>query len=188
MRDSLIQQIGCPQQIPFVISVVQDQNEILGPSVKIEGCDIGRWCSLNGVSLCERDFSGQLPGNRLRNFTLNCKKVSHIPIVGLRPHVCVGARLDELCVDSEPIADSLNTAFQEMSNAKLLAYLTRVARIFTFIKVRRSATDNFQVGNSCQVRQNFILHAGREVGILLVVAEILEWQHCDALLGNPCKR
>ena len=49
----------------------------------------------------------KLVGDRPCDFTLNRKEIGYIPIVGLRPHVRVGRRLDELRVNSEPIADAL---------------------------------------------------------------------------------
>src|SRR6266496_3420368 len=96
----------------------------------------------------------------------------------------VGARIDKLRIDSEPVADSLHVPFQEMGNAQLLPDLTRVARISALIKVCRSATDNLQLGDSRKVRNDFILNARGEVGVLLIVAEILERQHGDALFGS----
>ena len=49
MRNSLVQQIGRLQQIPFLSSAgIPGQNEIFGAAIKIEGCDIGGWWALNG--------------------------------------------------------------------------------------------------------------------------------------------
>ena len=77
----------------------------------------------------------------------------------------VAARLDELRVNSQPVADSLDVAFQKMRNAQLLPNLTRVPRVSAFVKVRGRATDDLQIGDSCEVRDYFILDAGCEKGV-----------------------
>src|SRR6266545_1957158 len=102
----------------------------------------------------------------ITDVALNCKEVGYSPIIVWRPHVYVAWRLYELCVNSHPVADSLDAPFQNMGDAQLLPDLTRVARISALIKVRGRATDNLQLGNSRQVRSNFILYTGGEVGIL----------------------
>jgi len=61
-----------------------------------------------------------------------------------------------------------------MSNAQLLPDLARVARISALIKIRRGATDNLKVGDPRKVRDNFVLNASCEIGVLLVVAEIIK--------------
>src|SRR5213593_4708279 len=71
-----------------------------------------------------------------------------------------------------------------MSHTQLLADLTRVPRVSAFVKVSGSATDDLQVCNSREVGDYFILDAGCEKGVLLVIAKVIEWQHRDALLSN----
>ena len=71
-----------------------------------------------------------------------------------------------------------------MGNTQLLPDLTRIARISALIKVRRSATDNLEIGDSRKVRSDFILYAGGEIGVLFFVAEIIKRQNRDALFGN----
>ena len=66
----------------------------------------------------------ELASNHLRDFTLNREEIGHIPIIGLRPDMCVGVRVDELRVNSEPVADSLDVSFQKVGDTQLLPDLT----------------------------------------------------------------
>src|SRR5215469_12073036 len=99
----------------------------------------------------------------------------------------IGACLDQLSVDSKPVADSLDVPFQKMGNSQLLADLTRVSRISTFVKVPGRAADDLQVCDSREIGDYFILHANCEKGVLLIIAEIIKRQHCDAFFGDACR-
>src|SRR4030095_12884838 len=99
------------------------------------------------------------------------KHVGQIPIVGVCPPMRVAIGPDELRIDSESIADSLDITFQQMGNAELLPNLARVARIAALIKICRGATDNLEIGNSRQVRRAFILAAdGEKRGLFMLVS------------------
>ena len=92
-------------------------------------------------------------------------------------------RAKELNYHTNWIARSLVTR-RTFTIGLLLPDFTQVPRISALIKVCRSATDNLEIGDSRQVRHDFILDADSEIGILLVIAQILERQHGDALLGD----
>ena len=144
--------------------------KIFRAAIDIKRVKIGSRRSLDGPFFRLRDFSVKLVGDRPRDFTLNREEIGYIPIVSLRPHVCVGRRLDELRVNPEPVADSLNATFQKMGNTELLADLTRVPRIPAFVKVRRCTTDDLQVCDSPEVGDYFILDASCEEGVLPIIA------------------
>ena len=162
--------------------------KIFRAAIEIKRVKISSRRSLDGPFFRLGDFSVKLVGDRPSDFTLNRKEIGYIPIVSLRPHVRVGRRFDELRINSEPIADALDAAFQKMGDAQLLSDLTRVARISAFIKVRRRAADNLEVGDSRKVGGDFILHADGEKRVLLIVAKIIKRQHGDALFGNRRQR
>src|SRR5712692_371015 len=71
-----------------------------------------------------------------------------------------------------------------MSDAELLTDLAQVALPASFILHDRSAADHFQVRDLCQVGQNFVLHAVGEIGVLLFIAQVVEWKHSNALRGD----
>ena len=119
---------------------------------------------------------------------MNREDICHIAIVGLRPDVRIGARVDQLRVQSHSIADALHVTLQKMRHAELLTDLARVPRVSTLIEARGSATDHLEVCDLCEIGKNFILHAGREVGVLFVVSQVLERQHRDAFFGDGIVR
>src|SRR5215471_3267759 len=98
----------------------------------------------------------------------------------------IGARVDQLGVNSKPVADSLDVAFQKMGNSQLLADLTRVSRISAFVKVPGRATDDLEVCDSREVGDYFILDTYCEKCVLLIVAKIVKRQHRDALFRDLC--
>ena len=61
------------------------------------------------------------------DLTLNGEHIRQIAIVGLRPEVRVGSRVDQLRVDADTVAVALHAAFKHMGNAELLADLAQVA-------------------------------------------------------------
>ena len=129
----------------------------------------------NGVAFARGKFRLKLVGDRFRDLTLNREYVVEWTIVDLRPKMPVSACIDELRVHSHFPAGALHAAFEQMSDAELLADLRQVALRATFILHDRSAADHFQVRDLRQVGQDFILHAVCEIGVLLVIAQVVEW-------------
>ena len=84
-----------------------------------------------------RDFFG--------NLTLNGEHVRQIAIVGLRPEMRIGPRVDQLRVDADTVASALHAAFKHMGDAELLPDLAQVAFASGLVLHDRSATDHFQV-------------------------------------------
>src|SRR6202048_1955444 len=58
----------------------------------------------DGGFLARRNLSLELIGDCLTDFTLDSEDVGQIPIVGLRPKMRIGAPVNELGVDADPIA------------------------------------------------------------------------------------
>ena len=50
--------------------------------------------------------------------------------------------------------------------------------------LRRCARNDFQVRHLGQAREDFVLDAFAKIGVRLVVAQVVEWQDGDALVGN----
>ncbi len=85
-------------------------------------------------------------------------------------------RVDQLRVHPHFAAHALHAAFQQIRDAKLLTDLSQIARRAAPVLEDRSAADDLQIRDFCQISENLILHAIREVGVLLVVAEVFERQ------------
>ena len=120
-------------------------------------------------------------GDRLGDFTLEDEDVGDLAIVGLRPKMRVSARVDQLGVDAQMLAGTLDAAFEQMRDSELPADFVGVTRAARLVKIRRSAADYFEVSDFRQIRQNLLLDAGREVGVLRLGAKIFEWENGDAL-------
>src|SRR5438552_14663945 len=96
----------------------------------------------------------------------------------------VGSGIDQLSTHADTTAGSLNGSFQNMRNTQSRSDLAKVVLSTVFVLHHRRATDDFEISNLGQVHQNLILNAISEVSVLLVITEVLEWEHVDALLWN----
>ncbi len=75
----------------------------------------------------------------------------------------VGAGVDQLGDHSHPCTRALHTAFQHVRHAERSADFAQVVRDSAFILHDRGAADHFQVRDPGEMRQDFILHAFREI-------------------------
>ena len=110
-RYGLVQQISCLQQFRSRGTAKACQKKIFGLRVKIEGGDVGRRRTFDCVLFAWREFRLKLVGNRLCNLTLNREYVRKIAVIGLRPDLPVGSRIDELRIDPHAVASTLNASF-----------------------------------------------------------------------------
>ena len=89
--------------------------------------------------------------------------------------------IDELHVNPHAIAFPAHTSFQNGADVEGFADLARIMRL-PAIRHDRGARDHFQVADLGQVRQEIVLDAVSEIGVLRVVAEIRERQDGDRFL------
>src|SRR5262245_36912397 len=95
MCDSLIQQLGRPQQICFRGRGKADiQKKTPGAGVEIESDEIEGGRALDGQFLSGRDFGIEVLDDFLRDFTLAREHLFQIAIILLRPDVRIRARVD----------------------------------------------------------------------------------------------
>src|SRR5207253_1718308 len=71
-----------------------------------------------------------------------------------------------------------------MRNTELLGDLAQIAHDSALVLHHRCAADDFEVGNLSKVGKNLILYTISEVSVLFIIAQVLEGQHGDALLGT----
>ena len=152
--------------------------------IEIAGNQVVGWRFADGSFLAFRYFHLELISDRLSDFTLDGKDISHVAVVGLRPEMGIGAGVDKLCVDAQMIARRLDAAFQEMCDAELLTDLPRVSKFAGFVRAGRGAANHFEIGDFGQIGENFILDARRKVGVLFVVAQVLEGQSAMLFSGT----
>src|SRR6266851_643948 len=182
--DSLIQQIDRGQQNCLATFNACPQKKIFGAGVEIERGDVARWGTFNRLLFSWRKFYLQLFRNRLCDVALNGECVRELTIVSLPPEMPAVVRIDQLRVHAYTIGGPLNASSHHVGYAELAAYLAQIARDPTFVLHNARATDHFQIGDFCEIGQNFVLHAIGKMGALLVVTEILERQDGDTLFGD----
>src|SRR5215472_4166292 len=93
----------------------------------------------------------------------------------------VGIGVDQLDVHSDAIAGTTDTALENRRNTKSLSDVANIWRVTT-ITHDRCARDHFQITNLRQVREDVVLHAIREVRVLLLIAQVFKWQHRNRLI------
>src|SRR5438477_385874 len=126
----------------------------------------------------------ELVSNRLCDLALNGEDIREIAIVSLRPKMRVIACIDQLRINAHAIGCALHAALEHMRHSKLFADFAQIAFYAALIMHHARAADHLQVGDLRQVSEYFVLHTIGEIGVLLLVAEILERQYRDAFLGN----
>ena len=165
---SLIQQIDCLQPIRFRRATERRrQKEIVGTRVKIERDEVGGWLALNGQFLSSCDFGVQSFGDSLRNLALDGEQIIQITVVLLGPNVRVGARVDQLRIQVNPITAPACASFQHVRYAKRIADLAHIS--FTAIFHHAGPADHFEIGDLRQLGQNVVLHTIGEDGVFFLV-------------------
>ena len=104
----------------------------------------------------------------LRNLTLDCENIIHVPIVLLCPNVGVSARINQLSVHAHFAAGPLNTAFENMRHAKRVPNLTSVPH--ATVRHDARAANDLQVSDFRQLGQNVVLNTIGKERVLFVLA------------------
>ena len=157
--------------------------EIACAQVVFVSLEIGRVMDPEARLFPRRKIRAQGNRDSLGQFALQAEEIKQFAIEGIRPDVRIRARIDQLDVDAHAISRAPHRAFQNVSHSEGQADLAQVARA-RFVLANRSPADDFQVGDLGQVREDIILDAIREILILLIVAQIFEWQHRDAFFRD----
>src|SRR6185436_14581303 len=86
-------------------------------------------------------IGSQREGNPTSQFALQFEQIGDLAIVGLVPNVLISSSIDQLSVDSDPIAFPTNRAFENVGNAESESDLTQVTRPRFVLPDRCSARD-----------------------------------------------
>src|SRR4029077_2892183 len=148
--------------------------------VRLDKSEIGL-AVFRGLAFESRFFRGrklglERVGDFLREIGLNGKHIRHIAIIIARPNMLVTVGVDQLHVYPHLVAGAADAAFENVRNSELLADLANI-RSLAAITHDGSARDHFELTDFRKVGQNVILHSIGKEGVLLVVAQIFEWQH-----------
>ena len=96
----------------------------------------------------------------------------------------IGASIDQLSTDANSAAGALDRAFKNVSDTECFADFAEVTLDNVFVLHYRRAADHFEVGDLCEIGQDFVLNPIGKVGILFVVAEIFKRKNSDAFVRN----
>src|SRR4051812_13175138 len=153
-------------------------------NVQLVSSQISGWSLFDCSFFNRRDLSLKLFDYFSSQLPFDCEHVRNITVVPFGPNLAVGTRIDQLRVDADATPSALHGAFQHMHDAERLRDLAQITRGTALVLQCRSATDDFQISNFGQSREDFVLNPFCEVNVLLLIAQILEWKNSDALLGN----
>src|SRR5437016_13978765 len=92
------------------------------------------------------------------------------------------SRVEQLRADAHAVARALHLAFDDVGNAKLVRDLAKITCSAALVLHHACPADDFQLGHLRQISENLILHTIREIGVLLLLAQILKRQHSDAFV------
>ena len=113
------------------------------------------------------------------DLALNTKDVSQLAIVRISPEVGIGLRVNQLHIDPDLFGRFLHATLKNVGYPKLLRDLAQIPR-FALILLGRSARNYFQIRDASQPRQDLVLNAVREIGVIWIAAEIFKRQNRDA--------
>ena len=122
-----------------------------GSQIKIVGHQVARGSFLDGCFFRRGELSVQLIGDRLCDFALNGEDVIKWTVIVLRPQMRISARIDQLRGHAHSATYPLYTSFQDICHPKLLAYFAQIAEDAALVLHNRSATDDFEIGDFCQI-------------------------------------
>src|SRR5207247_610624 len=141
-----------------------------GASVKIERGNVTCRSLLDRILFAWRKLRLQLTSNRGRDLTLNREYIGKLAVISLRPELLVGSGIDPLRIHTQATGSTLHASFHDVRYSELLANFAQVALSAGLVLHCRCAADHFQVGDSGEIGQNFILDAICEVGVLFFLA------------------
>src|SRR4029077_13292433 len=164
------------------------QKKIFGSRVEIEGGNVGRRRAFDCDLFTWRKLGLKLLGNRLRDFTLDREDIGQIAVVGFRPEMRFGPRVDQLRVDAHAIARALNASFNHIRDSQLLRDVAQIACNAALILQNGGAADHLQVGNSGKASEDFILYAIGEIYVIRISAAVFERKDGNALVRHRVRR
>ena len=111
--------------------------------IQIERHEIARRPLFDICFFLRRKFGVKMRHDRLRDVALNLKQISNIAIVGIGPDLRIIPRINELRIDAKTIGDALDRAFQNISDAKLLADFVRLRATLLLYCLDTPMADHF---------------------------------------------
>ena len=100
------------------------------------------------------------------------------PFVLLHPDMTLRARVDQLCGDSQSIADSSEAGLEKILNAEFASDLVGALRRGFVVHRRRARDDSEVCGvDRAHLRNHFLGQTVTEILLLRIAGEVLEGKH-----------
>ena len=125
-----------------------------------------------------QQFELQRGDDRIRDLILDGKDVGEVAVESFGPDMASGGAVNELSVDSYPVADFADAALEDMGNTQLPRDIADIHR--SALKGEgRVPRDHLQCRNLRQVGRDVLADAVTEIFLLGISAHVLERQHAD---------
>ncbi len=153
---------------------------------EVVGCDVFRGAALKKGFLLRRECGLQQAGDVVRESRLDRENVGQVAIVGLRPDVLVGLRVDQLARHTHLRARAPHAPLEEISHAELLADLADGLRCLAILHDGGARNDS-KLANEGQVGTDVLMDAiSKEEAALLIVAHVGERKDGDRFRFRIC--
>src|SRR6187401_2826041 len=96
-----------------------------------------------------------------------------------RPNQSASCGIKQLGVDADTVLGTLHAPFQKVASIESIRDTSQVQVGEVVILGYGRSTNNLQVRDLDQAPENFVLHSVGEIGIRLVLAQVLEWENGD---------
>lgn len=120
---------------------------------------------------------------RLVDITMLRQPLQGRQAITLGPEMIAAAGIDQLDINQDVVTGFLHAALEHRPHPQLTIDHPQVVGM-TLIFMCRTTRPNGQVAHLRQAGQNFVTHPAHEIGIALVVAEILEGSTASGSIGG----
>ena len=117
----------------------------------------------------------------MRDVVLDGEDVFHLAVIGFRPHVAIGRRIDQLRGDAHPAAGLPDAAFENGGHPQFTGHGGDVDR-FPFEYEGGRARGDFELGQLHQQVEDFLGDAVTEILVFHVAAHVGEGQYRDRVI------
>src|SRR5437763_2685479 len=119
----LLQQRDGLKQTSLRIRIICQVAQLRGAQKKVVSDQVASRRAVDLGFFSGRQMCLQLLCDCLRDFALNSEYISPVAIIGLRPEMRVGTRVNELGIHSNFARDALHAAFEQMGHAEFFPNL-----------------------------------------------------------------
>ena len=166
----------------FLLLALED-TPAAGPAaqVKLISCRIGGRRLCDGRFLRVRQHHLEMRCHRAGDLAWRVEHVAQWHRELRAPSLPLVAQVHQTHIDLDLLIFPSHVAFEQVTHAEFPSDFRQVAPAERII-ARARGTKHVERGEMREMAGDFILHAGDEQRIGLILAEVVEWQHCQGRL------